>query len=121
MNKMIILTLIAVNFLFSSELIPPSNQSGWEELIKGDVWVGWTNYNDSQWCKSTSIIKAPLKTISTLIEDKVPLRGEGTSILTLSVSNSTKGSSESTFSPTCLSHLDTVASVIDSPNEGTKI
>ena len=71
MNKLSILTLIALNFLFSSELIPPSNQSGWEELNKGGVWVGWTNYNDSQWCKATSIIKAPLKTISTLIEDKV--------------------------------------------------
>ena len=66
----------------------------------------------------------PTSTVSpsfTLIEDKVPLKGEGTSTLTLSVSNSTKGSSESTYSPTCLSHLDTVASVIDSPKEGTKI
>ena len=71
MNKLIILTLTTVNFLFSSELIPPSNQSSWKELKKDEIWVGWTNYNDSQWCKSTSIIKAPLKTISTLIEDKV--------------------------------------------------
>ena len=71
MNKLIILTLIAVNFLFSSELIPPSNQSGWEELKKGEIWVSWTNYNNSQWCKATSTIKAPLITISTLIEDKV--------------------------------------------------
>ena len=68
--------------------------------------------------------KAPTSTVSpsfTFIEDKVPLKGEGTSRLTLSVSNSTKGSSESTSSPTCLSHLDTVASVIDSPKDGTKI
>ena len=71
MNKLIILTLTTVNFLFSSELIPPSNQSSWEELIQGEVWVGWTNYNNSQWCKATSTIKAPLKTISTLIEDKI--------------------------------------------------
>jgi len=71
MNKLIILILMASNFLFSSELIPPSNQSGWEELIKGEVWVGWTNYNNSQWCMATSSIKAPLKTISNLIEDKV--------------------------------------------------
>ena len=56
-----------------------------------------------------------------LIEDKTPDRGEGTSTLTLSVSNSTKGSSESTFSPSCLCHLETVASVIDSPKDGTKI
>ena len=66
----------------------------------------------------------PTSTVSpsfALIDDNVPLKGEGTSILTLSVSNSTKGSSESTVSPTCLSHLDTVASVTDSPKEGTII
>ena len=62
---------MAVNFLFSSELIPPSNQSNWEELKKGEIGVGWIDYNNSQWCKATSSIKAPLKTISTLIEDKV--------------------------------------------------
>ena len=71
MNKLIILTLIASKILFSSELIPPSNQSSWEELKKDEIWVGWTNYNNSQWCKATSIIKAPLNTISTLIEDKI--------------------------------------------------
>ena len=71
MKEFILLTLIAVNFLLSSELIPPTDQSSWEELKKGEVWVGWTNYNNSQWCKATSSIKAPLKTISTLIEDKV--------------------------------------------------
>ena len=57
----------------------------------------------------------------TLIFSRTPLKGEGTSTLTLSVSNSTRGSSESTFSPTDLSHFDTVASVTDSPSVGTII
>ena len=57
----------------------------------------------------------------TLIEDRVPAAGEGISRFTLSLSNSTKGSSGSTFSPTCFNHLDTVASVTDSPKDGTKI
>ena len=66
----------------------------------------------------------PTSTVSpsfTLIEERIPLKGEGTSTLTLSVSNYTNGSSESTTSPTCLSHLETVASVTDSPKDGTKI
>ena len=50
-----------------------------------------------------------------------PLMGEGTSTLTLSVSSSTSGSSAVTFSPFDLSHLETVASVTDSPNVGTVI
>ena len=71
MNKLIILTLIASNFLFTVELKPPTNQYNWEELKKGEIEVSWTNYNDVQWCKATSTIKAPLTNISTLIEDKV--------------------------------------------------
>ena len=72
----------------------------------------------------TSPNKEPTSTVSpslTFIDDSVPAKGDGTSILTLSVSNSTSGSSESTSSPTCLSHLATVASVTDSPKDGTKI
>ena len=68
--------------------------------------------------------KAPTSTIEpsfTLIDVKIAEQGLGHSRFTLSVSSSTIGSSESTVSPTCLSHLDTVASVIDSPKVGTKI
>ena len=70
MKKNTLLTLIAVNFLFSSELIPPSNQSSWEELKKDEIWVGWTNYNDSQWCKAKTTINAPIEVISRIIENK---------------------------------------------------
>ena len=45
--------------------------------------------------------------------------GEGTSKLTLSVSNSTLASSAATASPSFLSHLATVASVILSPRTGS--
>ena len=44
-----------------------------------------------------------------------------TSRVTLSVSNSTMGSSTSTLSPTDFSHFATVASVTDSPSWGTTI
>ena len=50
-----------------------------------------------------------------------PLTGEGTSKLTLSVSNSTTGSSADTFSPSFFSHRATVASVTLSPKTGTNI
>ena len=48
-----------------------------------------------------------------------PALGAGTSTVILSVSISTKGSSASKESPTFFNHLDTVASVIDSPSVGT--
>ena len=68
--------------------------------------------------------RAPTSTVSPSLTDmfsKIPLDGEGTSTFTLSVSSSTTGSSELTFSPTDLSHFETVASVTDSPSDGTTI
>ena len=56
-----------------------------------------------------------------LTADNIPLIGDGTSKLTLSVSNSTIGSSASTVSPSFFNHLETVASVILSPKIGTTI
>ena len=67
---------------------------------------------------------APTSTVSPslkLISDNVPLIGDGTSKFTLSVSSSTIASSASTVSPYFFNHLETVASVILSPNVGTKI
>ena len=68
--------------------------------------------------------KAPTFTVSpslTEICSKTPFEGAGTSTFTLSVSNSTIGSSAETFSPWLLSHFETVASVTDSPKVGTII
>src|SRR5579875_8412 len=53
--------------------------------------------------------------------ESTPLAGAGTSSVTLSVSSSTRGSSTATVSPGRLNHLPTVASVTDSPREGTRI
>ena len=69
-------------------------------------------------------VGAPTSTVSPsfeFISDKTPSMGDGTSKLTLSVSNSTIASSAATASPSFLSHLATVASVILSPRTGTKI
>ena len=68
--------------------------------------------------------KAPTSTVLPsleLISFNVPSIGEGTSKLTLSVSNSTIGSSASTWSPSFFNHFATVASVILSPSTGTTI
>ena len=67
---------------------------------------------------------APTSTIEPSFEFifvRIPETGDGTSKFTLSVSNSTIGSSTSTASPSFFSHLETVASVILSPYVGTKI
>src|SRR6201996_8375774 len=67
---------------------------------------------------------APTATVSpslAVISPSVPAEGAGTSIVTLSVSSSTKGSSTATASPAFLNQRPMVASVTDSPSVGTRI
>ena len=77
-------------------------------------------------CFSPAIIvpnKAPTSTVSpseTTVFSNIPVIEAGTSKVTLSVSNSTIGSSTSTYSPFFFIHLETVASTTDSPKTGTK-
>jgi hypothetical protein len=67
---------------------------------------------------------APTATVSpslAMISPSVPADGAGTSIVTLSVSSSTSGSSTATASPAFLNQRPIVASVTDSPSVGTRI
>src|SRR6185503_11143963 len=68
--------------------------------------------------------RAPTATVSPSLAEispSVPAAGAGTSIVTLSVSSSTSGSSTATGSPGFLNHFPIVASVTDSPSVGTRI
>ncbi|MGY4448830.1 hypothetical protein ACVWZR_003490 [Bradyrhizobium sp. i1.3.1] len=67
---------------------------------------------------------APTATVApsaATISLSVPAEGAGTSMVTLSVSSSTKGSSTATGSPAFLNQRPMVASVTDSPSVGTRI
>src|SRR5580692_2482846 len=67
---------------------------------------------------------APTATVSpslAAISPSVPADGAGTSMVTLSVSSSTNGSSTATVSPAFLNQRPMVASVTDSPSVGTRI
>src|SRR6266550_7614995 len=67
---------------------------------------------------------APTATVSpslAVISPSVPADGAGTSMVTLSVSSSTSGSSTATGSPAFLNQRPMVASVTDSPSVGTRI
>src|SRR4051794_21285381 len=67
---------------------------------------------------------APTATVSpslATISPSVPAEGAGTSMVTLSVSSSTNGSSTATESPAFLNQRPMVASVTDSPSVGTRI
>src|SRR5208283_1056137 len=63
----------------------------------------------------TTVLICTVAPSATLISCNVPAAGDGISASTLSVEISKSGSSRSTLSPTFLSHLVMVPSVIDSP------
>src|SRR4051812_43696877 len=67
---------------------------------------------------------APTATVSpslAAISPSTPADGAGTSMVTLSVSSSTRGSSTATASPAFLNQRPIVASVTDSPSVGTRM
>ena len=67
-------------------------------------------------------ISTPISTVSpscALSSDSTPACGALTSMVAFSVSSSTIGSSRATVSPAFLSHWPMVASVTDSPKDGT--
>src|SRR5262245_38654978 len=69
----------------------------------------------------STVPTATVPPCGTTMSVRTPADGAGTSIVPLSVSSSTKGSSAATASPGCLNHCPTVASVTDSPSAGTLI
>ena len=69
-EKYFLFTLISSGILLASGLIPSQSHSDWEVLHDDEIWVGWTNYNDSQWCRARLTINAPLEKISKIIENK---------------------------------------------------
>ncbi len=62
--------LIIFNFLYSIEQIPPPSYSNWEILRDDNIWIGWTEYSGFQWCIAKTILRASMKDIQTIIEDK---------------------------------------------------
>src|ERR1700691_6050018 len=64
---------------------------------------------------ATTVLMLTVEPSGTLISERTPAMGEGISASTLSVEISKMGSSRWTVSPTFLSHLVMVPSVMDSP------
>ena len=70
LKLLVIHFLISLNLLFSSEIIPLYTHSNWKILQDYPVWIGWTEYNESQWCRAKTTLHVSMEHISTIIEDK---------------------------------------------------
>src|SRR3954463_6665628 len=109
---------LVVSLLMSGRAVVLSGATALEALA--GAAAGWGVAAPSLICPSN----APTATVSpslATISPSVPADGAGTSMVTLSVSSSTKGSSTATASPAFLNQRPMVASVTDSPSVGTRI
>ena len=63
--------LILPLFLFCSELLPPADNSSWNIIQNDEIWIGWTDYGDLQWCRARSSLHAHIGKISNVIEEVI--------------------------------------------------
>ena len=72
MLKSFFVTVYIIAFLsiLQSEIIlPPDSLENWEILQEGEIWVGWEHSGGIDWCRSKTIINAPMADIQKSIEN----------------------------------------------------
>ena len=62
--------LILPLFIFCSELLPSADHSNWNIIQNDEIWIGWKNVGEFDWCRSQSTLAAPIADIRRIIEDK---------------------------------------------------
>ena len=125
------------SWICASTADPPVGPTGRASMMRYEVGAGEAGGADAATAgcagvsavvgplpSSTSAMGAPMGMVSpswAMIRTSSPDTGEGTSMVTLSVTTSTSGSYRSTRSPGCLSHLPMVPSTTLSPTWGSSI
>ena len=56
--------------LQSGVILPPDSLENWEILKDDEIWIGWKNVGEFDWCRSQSTLAAPIADIRRIIEDK---------------------------------------------------
>ena len=61
--------IVFLSILQAEVILPPENLENWETLQDGEIWVGWKHSRGIDWCRSKTILEAPLVDIQKSIED----------------------------------------------------
>jgi hypothetical protein len=51
-------------------ILPPDNFENWEIIKDDEIWIGWKNIDEFDWCRTKAILDAPIADIRRIIEDK---------------------------------------------------
>ena len=65
-----VLFIAFLSILQAKIILPPGNLENWEILHDEKIWVGWKHSEGIDWCRSESILEAPISDIRKIVEDK---------------------------------------------------
>ena len=51
-------------------ILPPDSIENWEIILDDEIWIGWKNIDEFDWCRTKSTLDAPIADIRRIIEDK---------------------------------------------------
>ena len=61
--------IVLLSILHAEVILPPENLENWEILQDEKIWVGWKHSGGIDWCRSKTIMEAPIADIQKSIED----------------------------------------------------
>ena len=65
-----VLFIAFLSILQAKIILPPGDLDNWEILHYEKIWVGWKHSEGIDWCRSESILEAPISDIRKIVEDK---------------------------------------------------
>jgi len=65
-----VLFIAFLSILQAKIILPPGDLENWEILHDEKIWVGWKHSEGIDWCRSKSILEAPISDIRKIVEDK---------------------------------------------------
>ncbi len=68
MKFKVILVYILFSFCLAGPMLGDSIK--WNELQQGDVWIGWSEESNIQWCRSVATLPFPIESVIEILEDK---------------------------------------------------
>ena len=66
----LLFVIASLSILQAGVILPPKNLENWEILKDDKIWIGWKHASEIDWCRSKSILDAPVTEIRKIIEDK---------------------------------------------------
>ena len=70
-RRLFILYITAfLSILQSGVILPPDSLKNWEILKDDEIWIGWKNVGEFDWCRAQTNLAAPIADIRRIIEDK---------------------------------------------------